>query len=100
VTDIATKMECHRHGQSSATFVCQHLARGSGLGFFTATEDPRDPRPDAWCSACEDMANAAGGWDEQTEAVAGITLLCERCYDEVRARNAPREEPGDASARL
>ncbi len=95
MTDFATEIECDRHGPSSATFVCQHVARGVGLGFFTSVEDPSDPRPDAWCTACEEMVNAAGGcWDERTEAIAQITLLCEGCYDEVRARNVSGEDAG------
>ena len=87
MTESAAEVECHRHGPSSATFVCQHVVRGVGVGFFTSAEDPDDPRPDAWCSDCEAMVNQAGGWDERLEAIAKITLLCERCYDEARARN-------------
>jgi hypothetical protein len=87
MTDSATEVQCNRHGPSSSIFVCQHVARGVGVGFYTSAEDPSDLRPDAWCAACEAMVNEAGGWDERTEPVARITLLCERCYDEARARN-------------
>lgn len=80
-------LQCERHGPSHATFVCQHLARGSGLGFFVSVDDPADPRPDAWCAACEEVSNAVGGWNEESEKEAGITLLCAGCYDEVRVRN-------------
>ena len=80
-------IECDRHGPSEATFVCQHVASGSGLGWFVATEDPNELRPDAWCTACEEVSNAAGGWDEESEGAAGITMLCASCYDEARARN-------------
>jgi hypothetical protein len=97
MTDSATEVTCDRHGPSSATFVCQHVANGVGVGLFTSAEDPDDPRPDAWCAACEAMVNAAGGWDERTEAIAGITLLCESGYDEARARNIV-QTPSDADA--
>ena len=65
MTVPATEIKCHRHGRSSATFVCQHLARGADLGFFTSVQDPGDPRPDAWCSECEAMVNGAGGCDRR-----------------------------------
>ena len=80
-------IECDRHGTSEAAFVCQHVASGSGLGWFVATDDPDETRPDAWCAACEAVSNAAGGWDEESERAAGITMLCTSCYDEARARN-------------
>jgi len=79
-------VECDHHGKSHATFVCQHLARGQGRGFFTSEPDA-DPRPDAWCFACEQVVNAAGEWNDESEAFAAIRMLCAGCYDEVRRRN-------------
>ena len=80
-------VECERHGESHVTFVCQHLARGERLGFFF-DDTSEDPRPDAWCSDCDSLMMADGGWNEVNEEVAGITLLCAMCYDDVKARNA------------
>jgi hypothetical protein len=80
------KVECSRHGEGYATFVCQHLANDSARGFFHGGSDG-DARPDAWCLACDLMLEAHGDWDEASEAEAGITLLCSGCYDEVRERN-------------
>lgn len=86
MSEPSLPMECKRHGKGHATFVCQHLARGQGRGFFP-TEPDDDPRPDAWCFGCEQVVNAKGEWDDESEAIAGITLLCSGCYDEVRQRN-------------
>ena len=52
MSDKAVEVECGTHGRSYATFVCQHLVNGRGLGFFAA-DDPDDPQPDAWCAACD-----------------------------------------------
>lgn len=87
-------VQCRRHGDSHATFVCGHLASRSLAGFHTA-RDPEDPRPDAWCERCEEVLRAEGGaWNEASEAFAGIKLICAGCYDDVRARNegAPRSD--------
>jgi hypothetical protein len=29
-----------------------------------------------------------GGWDDESEAFAGITLICDLCYEAARVRNA------------
>lgn len=79
-------VECTRHGVLPPAFICQHLADGSGSGFFTSIESPGNPWPDAWCAACEEISNAVGGWDEESEKAAGITLVCSACYEEIRTR--------------
>ena len=57
------------------------------MGFFTA-EAARHPRPDAWCAACEEKVWQTGGeWTDESEAFAGVTLLCAGCYDKARALN-------------
>ena len=63
---------------------------GSNLGFHcgTSADDPDDPCPDAWCDRCEDAFQAEGGeWNDRSEAVARIKLLCVRCYEAARERN-------------
>jgi len=86
MSDHTETVECDEHGLSHAAFVCQHVARGSALGFF-CYPDPEDPRPDAWCSECNAVMLAGGGWNEESEKSADITLLCADCYDEARRRN-------------
>jgi len=87
MSDIGERVHCERHGPASATFVCQHLVCGSGLGFFCA-DDPADPYPDAWCGQCERVREREGGeWNDSSEAFAKITLLCHHCYEAARRRN-------------
>jgi len=85
------RIDRDRHGAESATFVCRHLAASlcsrEPVG-FVAAQTSAQPRPDAWCSACETKRLELGGeWCEESEAFAGITLLCAACYDEVRSLN-------------
>lgn len=82
-------MHCNRHGQSKATFVCQHLARGRELGFYFA-HDPGNPRPNAWCRECDAVLARVGEWNDESEAFAGIMLLCSCCYDDAKSRNCDR----------
>jgi len=89
-------VHCRQHGQQQATFVCQHIAQSlrtnAGAGFFMAN-DPGNPRPDAWCAACERKVSETGGeWTEASNAFAQVTMICGRCYDRARMLN------GDASA--
>ena len=86
MSDSTETVECDKHGSSYATFVCQHLAHGAGLGFF-CDDTSDDLRPDAWCAECDAVMMADGDWNEKNEKFAEITLLCANCYDEVRNRN-------------
>ena len=89
--DDQRRVHCERHGLQKPTFVCQHLVNGVGLGFI----EPRGPQDAdasdeqaAWCDGCEDARLAGGGWTPRSEAEAGITLICEACFDASRARNS------------
>lgn len=80
-------LRCTRHGASQSTFVCRHVVDGSGLGFHQA-EDPGNPRPDAWCDACDALLREEGGeWTERAAEFAGVTLICAGCYDAAEERN-------------
>ncbi len=88
---MAARVDCERHGSQPATFVCRHLVEslGSGgrVGFFCA-DDRGNPRPDAWCAACEERVQGTDGeWTDESEAFAGVTLICGACYDSVRELN-------------
>ena len=81
---------CEMHGATLPAYVCSHLVTGEGLGFFAA-EASESERPDAWCSECEKVRIAEGGeWNDRSEAFAGVTLICARCYDQARERNETR----------
>ena len=90
--DIRT-VDCDVHGAQQETFVCNHvvnsLRTGDVVGFFWAN-DPGNPRPDAWCAACNDVLRAEDGeWNERSEKIADIQLLCGKCYDRARELNFP-----------
>ena len=88
---MSETVECQTHGEQERTFVCQHLvdslSTGLNIGFFWSHE----PRGDAWCSQCEEMRIREGGesgdWNDQSQAFAGIQILCGCCYDRVKVQN-------------
>ena len=82
------KIECVIHGECQKTFVCNHLlGETAGLGFNR--DDPSDdnPFPDAWCDDCEIIRAAHNGWNEESEKLLKISLLCSGCYERARIRN-------------
>ena len=86
------EIECKEHGKREATFVCQHLPKGEGLGFhqgFT-DDDPNALFPDAWCDCCEAVRQSEGGWNARSESAAAISVLCSACYLKRRLLNWPR----------
>ena len=90
MSDVDEVVTCEVDGKSHATFVCRHLARNAGLGFFWS-ETPDDPRPDAWCGACDEVLEREGGWNDRSEPFAKVTLICAACYDRARLRNRARD---------
>ncbi len=79
------RIECDLHGPTEIAFVCQHIACGlllrERVGFYWTGADPDDPHPDAWCTACEDRRNKAGGeWVGAAEKHLQAKILCEECY--------------------
>lgn len=85
-------VECCEHGKQPATFVCQHIVQslrdGKSRGFWSSEESPDNPRPDSWCSECEEVVNRVGEWNDESEAFAGVKLLCGACYDRAKAMNS------------
>lgn len=95
--DEENKMvECNEHGVQQATFVCQHVIQSLRdnipRGFWSAEESPENPRPDSWCTECEELVNSVGEWNDETEAFAGVTLLCGACYDRAKEMNAGQKK--------
>ena len=89
MADDDKKVECSVHGNSSPTFICQHLAKGDKLGFNVGyyPNDPDSLYRDAWCDLCEEILDKEGGWNDKSEAFADIKLVCSGCYCEIRAKN-------------
>lgn len=83
------KIECNTHGMSYASFVCQHLSKGEDLGFHVGFDPDNEDQlyPDAWCNKCEEALEKEGEWNDVSEAVANIKIVCSGCYQEIRERN-------------
>lgn len=94
MSDGGDTIECGEHGTRAPTFVCQHLVDGSNLGFHFGVpdDDPDVVWPDAWCDACDAVYRAEGGWNERSEAAAGVTAICDFCYERARGRNWREDE--------
>jgi hypothetical protein len=87
----SNSVECGQHGNQDQTFVCQHIVQGLRErvpnGFWWA-KDSSNPRPDAWCTACNEVVAATGGeWTQDAETFAGVKLLCGLCYDIAKTMN-------------
>ena len=82
-------MECPLHGSRPPAFICRHLRQGEGLGFNTPLDavDPELPFENAWCDACEKVRVREGGWNDASEAFAGVMPICDGCLEEIRSRN-------------
>jgi hypothetical protein len=82
------KILCATHGEREAAFVCSHLLGACvGLGFNRDTPTLDQPFPDAWCDECEKIRVAHNGWNEESEKLARISLLCSGCYEQACIRN-------------
>lgn len=84
-------VHCDKHGDRREAFVCDHLLSGTRQGFFIDPDDVENPHPDAWCSTCERIRLTYGGsdgkWNETSEALIKVRLVCGDCYEEIKIRN-------------
>jgi len=85
---VGDTIQCETHGECQQAFVCEHL-RGetAGLGFNCEQPTDENPFPDAWCDDCEVIRAAHGEWNEQSQKLVKIVLLCSGCYERARVRN-------------
>jgi hypothetical protein len=94
------RVHCGQHGATGPAFVCRHARHGSGLGFYVATSPhPGDEGvsdfegcPNGWCGECEKKRVECGGWNDESEAFSGVTLVCVYCFEEIRRRNTTGNE--------
>jgi len=86
-TNQCEMVYCDKHGDRRKAYVCDHLLHGSRQGFFTACDDPTNPDPDAWCSKCQQIRLHGGEWNETSEALIKVRLVCRDCYEEIKERN-------------
>jgi len=84
-------VECHQHGSQPETFVCEHVVQSLRDGVprgFHWSDAAENERGDAWCSACNERLQAAGGeWTPEAERFANVKLLCGGCYDQAKRLN-------------
>lgn len=86
-------LHCDTHDTQRNAFVCQHLIHADGAGFEEAFETVEgmelgeDDDFQAWCDECEAVRQKEGEWNDRSQAFAGITVVCEKCYFEIKARN-------------
>jgi hypothetical protein len=90
---MADKIHCGIHGEVNETFVCEHLLDGqsAGLGFNRNAPTEDDPYPDAWCNDCEIIRAAHDGWNDVSEKLTKISLLCAGCYRRSLIRNIKKD---------
>jgi len=85
---MSNNVQCATHGEAQETFVCTHLAGDAvALGFNRDDPTDDDPFPDACCDDCELIRSAHGGWNDESQKLVKISLLCCRCYERSRIRN-------------
>jgi hypothetical protein len=85
---MSEKVQCATHGERNKAYVCTHLVgKTAGLGFNRDEPDHDNPFPDAWCDDCELIRAAHDGWNEQSEGLVEIRVVCSECYERARIRN-------------
>jgi hypothetical protein len=80
------QVDCKVHGTQPGTLVCQHIVAAlqarQRVGFFWTTVTSDNPRPDAWCKACNARVEATGGeWIGEALENLEPKVLCGACYD-------------------
>ena len=96
--DVAAKIKeqtitCERHGANRMAFICQHLNTETQTGFeeafpsYKGMELEEDDDLQAWCDQCELERLRTDGWNDESMEFAGIKLVCEDCYFEIKEFN-------------
>jgi hypothetical protein len=86
-------VKCDAHDYRRIAFVCKHLNYTSKVGFHEAFEtvDDMELSDDddfqAWCDECEIVRQREGEWNEKSMNFAGIKLVCEKCYFQMKELN-------------
>ena len=85
------EIECSVHGLQPVAYVCRHILESlhdrRSRGFWCESGE-LVPRPDAWCTECNEHLRASGGvWTDEAKASVDIALLCGRCYDDAQTLN-------------
>jgi len=82
-------VQCPDHGQVGPAFVCRHLFEQvlhngfTPIGFFEP--DVQAEEPNGWCRECEIVRAREGGWNDASEAFAGVKFICSGCFARIRS---------------
>jgi len=93
-----TRISCDTHGESSTTYVCEHLIRNPVQRWYSAAPSEANRWPDAWCSKCNVEFLKEGEWNERNERGLVPKILCHNCYEAAQARSLGRLQGGAAAA--
>jgi hypothetical protein len=86
---MSKTVTCDLHGESTPAYVCSHLVGNPiGLGFYEVEPAPDEDAPSAWCEQCEEVRVAHSGWNEVSESLIKIQLICRACYNQAKIRNS------------
>jgi len=86
-------VQCNAHEYRRIAFVCKHLNHQTKVGFEEAFETyenmelEEDDDLQAWCDECEAVRQKEGEWKDSSMAFAGIKIVCEQCYFEMKELN-------------
>lgn len=99
---MADTIHCDTHGETQRALVCDHLAdhTAAGLGFNRDEPADDDPFPDAWCNDCEVIFQTHNGWNDESQKLVRIRLVCCYCYERIRIRNTRTDVTFEDLARL
>jgi hypothetical protein len=85
------RKEHARRGYGRCTRTCVHLKEGADLGWFVSPDAADDDHwPLAWCKACNEIVEAAGGIARATTALR-LSSFCDVCYERQRDQNWPSD---------
>lgn len=88
-------VQCSTHGENRPAYVCNHLMEGlrardiRSIGFHEGVPEPDNPEPCGWCDACETIRIVEGGWNDHSEGLANIQMICSGCFEAIRQWHAP-----------
>ncbi|MBK7395262.1 MAG: hypothetical protein IPJ34_02895 [Myxococcales bacterium] len=84
-------IKCGTHGGRTAAVVCGHMlpAKDHAVGFVENSSEPDDLQ--AWCDACERLFLREGEMTDEFKEFNQMTVVCDDCYAELRARHSKLE---------
>ena len=80
-------INCNNHGSGQPAYVCQHLLANPVQHWFSELASVKNRCPDAWCEECEQNFQAHSGWIEEPERLNDIKVICQYCYENLRAKS-------------